>query len=109
MKECTMSDIPVFVLANLVVQDAAEYRKYEKGFFPILKRHGGEFVTYDDKPHTFEGSTPRPGRVIIFKFPSEEQARQWYADPEYQALSVHRRAGAPLEFLTMVRGMAPRA
>ena len=109
MKVPTMSDVPVFVLANLLVHDAAEYRTYEKGFFPILKRHGGEFVTYDDKPDTFEGSAPRPGRVIIFKFPSEEQARQWYADPEYQALSMHRRAGAPLEFLTMVRGMAPRA
>ena len=61
MKVPTMSDVPVFVLANLLVHDAAEYRIYEKGFFPILKRHGGEFVTYDDKPHTFEGSTPRPG------------------------------------------------
>jgi uncharacterized protein (DUF1330 family) len=109
LKEAIMSDVSVFVLANLVVQDATEYRQYEKGFFPILKRHGGEFVTYDDKPHTFEGSKPRPGRVIIFKFPSEEQARQWYADSEYQALSEHRRAGTHLEFLTMVRGMAPRA
>ena len=104
-----MSDVPVFLLAHLVVQDAAEYRKYEKGFFPILKRHGGEFVTYDDQPHTFEGSAPRPGRIIIFKFPSEDQARQWYADPEYQNLSEHRRAGTQLEFLTMVRGTAPRA
>lgn len=104
-----MSDVPVFLLANLVVQDATEYRKYEKGFFPLLKRYGGEFVTFDDAPHTFEGAAPRPGRVIVFKFPSEGQARSWYADPEYQALSEHRRAGTHLEFLTMVRGMAPRA
>ena len=104
-----MSAVPVFLLANLVVQDAAEYRKYEKGFFPILKRYDGEFITYDDKPHTFEGVSARPGRVVIFKFPSEDHARRWYADPEYQALSEHRRAGTQLEFLTMVRGMAPRA
>ncbi|MES2412182.1 MAG: DUF1330 domain-containing protein [Pseudomonadota bacterium] len=101
--------VPVFVLANLVVQDAAEYRKYEKGFFPILKRYNGEFQTYDDAPLTFEGTSPRPGRVIIFKFPSEELARNWYADPEYQALSEFRRAGTTLEFLTMVRGLPPRA
>ena len=43
-----MPDQPVFMLANLIIQDAAEYRKYEKGFFPLLKRHGGEFVTFDD-------------------------------------------------------------
>lgn len=103
-----MADVPVFMLANVVLKDAAEYRKYEKGFFPLLKRYGGEFVTYDDAPHTFEGA-PRPGRLVIFKFPSEAQARNWYADPEYQALSAHRRAGTQTEFLTMVRGMAPRA
>jgi uncharacterized protein (DUF1330 family) len=61
MKGPAMFDAPVFLLANLVVQDATEYRNYEKGFFPLLKRYGGEFVTYDDSPHTFEGSAPRPG------------------------------------------------
>lgn len=104
-----MSDLPVFVMANLVVKDAAEYRKYEKGFFPLLKRYGGEFVTYDDNPLTFEGSAPRPGRMIVFKFPSEDAAKRWYADPDYQALSEFRRAGTNLEFLTMVRSLPPRA
>ncbi|MDA0226323.1 MAG: DUF1330 domain-containing protein [Proteobacteria bacterium] len=98
-----------YVLANLVVRDPAQYRSYEKGFFPILKRFGGELVTYDDKPETFEGENPRPGRVILLKFPSEEQARAWYADPDYQTLSEHRRAGTTLEFLTLVRGLPPRA
>lgn len=103
-----MAELPVFVLANLVVQDASEYRKYEKGFFPLLKRYQGEFVTYDDNPYTFEGEAPRPGRMIIFKFPSEDHAKRWYADPEYQALSEHRRAGTHLEFLTLVRSLPSR-
>jgi uncharacterized protein (DUF1330 family) len=107
-REPTMPDQPVFMLANLIIQDAAEYRKYEKGFFPLLKRHGGEFVTFDDAPDTFEGVAPRPGRVILFSFPTEQQARAWFADPDYQALSEYRRAGTQLEFLTMVRGMPPR-
>jgi uncharacterized protein (DUF1330 family) len=103
-----MTDQPVYVLANLVVNDAAEYRKYEKGFFPLLARHDGEFITYDDNPLTFEGAAPRPGRVIILKFPSEAHARGWYADADYQALSEHRRAATKLEFLTMVRALPPR-
>jgi uncharacterized protein (DUF1330 family) len=103
-----MTDQPVYVVANLVVNDAAEYRKYEKGFFPLLKRHDGEFITYDDNPTTFEGVAPRPGRVIILKFPSEVLARRWYADADYQALSHHRRAATQLEFLTMVRVLPPR-
>ena len=103
-----MPDVPVYMIANLVVQDPAGYRAYEKGFFPLLKRHGGEFVTFDDAPHTFEGVAPRPGRVIMFRFPSEAHARTWYADPEYQALSEHRRASTRLEFLTLVHGMPAR-
>ena len=103
-----MSDVAVYAVVNLHISDAASYRQYEKGFFPLLKRYGGEFVTYDDAALTLEGTAPRSGRMIIFKFPAEAQARAWYSDPEYQALSAHRRAGTRLEFLTVVRGMPPR-
>ena len=103
-----MSDVPVYMVVNLQVSDAATYRVYEKGFFPLLKRYGGQFITFDDQPDTLEGEAPREGRMIIFQFPTEAQARAWYADEEYQALSNHRRKGTKLEFLTMVRGMPPR-
>ncbi len=96
------------MIANLVIEDPDTYRKYEKGFFPILKKYGGSFITYDDNIETLEGRSPRPGRMIIFTFPSEEEAKAWYADPDYQELSEFRRAGAPLQFLTMVHGSPPR-
>ena len=103
-----MSDVPVYMVVNLQVFDAPTYRVYEKGFFPLLKRYSGQFITFDDQPVTLEGEAPREGRMIIFQFPSEAQARAWYADEEYQALSNHRREGTKLEFLTMVRGKPPR-
>ncbi len=103
-----MSDIPCYMIANFRVHDAETYRKYEKGFFPILKRRGGKFFTYDDDSVTLEGKSPRQGRVVIFMFPSEENARAWWADPEYQAISEHRRAGTEMEFLTLVHGLPPR-
>ncbi len=103
-----MADAPAYIVANFIIEDADEYRKYEKGFFPLLKRHGGEFLTYDDSTHTFEGPEPREGRVVMFKFPSEAAATEWYNDPEYQALSEFRRGGTNLKFLTMVHGLPPR-
>ena len=45
--------------------------------------------------------------MILLSFSSEKAARDWYADPEYQALSEHRRKGTKLEFLTMVKGIPP--
>ena len=103
-----MADASVYVIANFDIHGAETYRTYEKGFFPLLKKHKGEFFTFDDNTVTFEGSDPRTGRVVMFRFPSEEAARTWYHDPECQALSEHRRAGTELKFLTMVHGLPPR-
>ena len=103
-----MAEAPVYLVVNLHVEDAERYLQYEKGFFPILKKHQGKFISYDDNTLTFEGELPRSGRMVIFTFPSEQAAKDWYNDPEYQALSEHRRAGTKLEFLTMVHGLPPR-
>ena len=43
-----MAEATAFVIANFTIHDADTYRIYEKGFFPILKKHGGTFHTYDD-------------------------------------------------------------
>ena len=103
-----MADVPVFMVVNLEVIDASTYRSYEKGFFPLLKKYGGAFLSFDDNPMTLEGLSPREGRMIIFQFPSEQSALDWFNDPDYQALSQHRRDGTRLEFLTMIRGMPAR-
>ena len=103
-----MSDTAVYIIANLVIHEKEDYLKYERGFFPLLKKHGGTFITYDDSSKHLEGTEPRPGRMIIFQFPSEAAADTWYNDPEYQALSEHRRAGTELKSLTMVHGLPPR-
>ena len=39
-----MEKFETYVIANLEVLDAEEYRKYEKGFFPILKKHNGDLL-----------------------------------------------------------------
>jgi uncharacterized protein (DUF1330 family) len=103
-----MSDTPVYMIANLVTHDKDEYLKYEKGFFPLLKKHGGSFLTFDDNIKHMEGSEPRLGRIVIFQFPSETAADTWFNDPAYQALAEHRRAGAELKSLTMVHSIPSR-
>ena len=97
------------MIVNLIITDTEEYRLYEKGFFSILKKYNGNFVTYDDKAEHLEGTSPREGRMIIFSFPSEQNGKDWFADVEYQALSEHRRAGTEMVSLTMVHGLPPRS
>ena len=104
-----MSDQKVHVIANLVINDKETYRIYEKGFFPILKKHGGEFITFDNDARHFEGVTKVEGRIILFTFPSPEAAEGWYNDPEYQELSENRRASTILKNLTMIKSLPPRS
>ena len=102
-----MEEVKVYLIANLQIHDADRYREYEKGFFPILKKHGGEFITFDDNIINVEGDKPMEGRIILFSFPSAKHADEWYADPEYQELSEHRRASVTTT-LTRVSGLPPR-
>ena len=60
-----MTELEIIVIANLEITDADEYRKYEKGFFPILKKHNGSFITFDDAPKHMEGNSPLKGRVTV--------------------------------------------
>ena len=103
-----MSEVPVYVVANIVIKDPDTYKKYEKGFFPILKKYEGQFITYDDNIGQFEGSSEVSGRVILFSFPSEDQANQWYSSDEYRELSVFRREGADTVSIFKVKGQPPR-
>ena len=74
-------------------------------FFPILKKHNGEFITFDDNVKNNEGLTPLKGRTILFGFKKSDDAERWYSDPEYQALSEHRRNGTTTNFLSFVKQM----
>ena len=104
-----MSDSPVYVIANLVIDDSDRYREYEKGFLPLLKRHDGKLITFDDNTIELEkGDKNLSGRFVLFSFPSAEKARQWYEDPDYQSLSEHRRASTKTQFLRLIHGIPLR-
>ena len=104
-----MTNVPVYMIVNLKINDPDQYRIYEKGFFPFLKKHNGSFITFDDSPECLEGEEPMQfDRVIIFSFASEKDANNWWNDDGYQELSNHRRTATEIT-LQKVKGMAPRS
>ena len=98
-----MKNFEIIAIANIEITDVDTYRKYEKGFFPILKKHNGSFITFDDSPEHKEGDAPLNGRVILFGFEVEEDANNWFNDPEYQELSEFRRAGTDTHSITFTK------
>ncbi len=103
-----MSDAPpVRFIAHFTVDDPERYRVYEQGFFPVLRAHGGRFVTYDDAPVVLEGALV-PGRTVLIDFDSEEALRGWWDSPEYRALAAHRHAGTTTHAVYFVHGPPAR-
>ena len=104
-----MANVPVYMVVNLKINNPDQYRVYEKGFFPFLKKHNGSFITFDDSPECLEGEQPKEfDRVIIFSFPSEQDANNWWNDDGYQELSKHRRDATEIT-LQKVKGMTSRS
>lgn len=85
--------MPAYVLSTMIVHDPAIYRRYTDVTPPIVKRHGGKFLTRGDPVTTAEGA-PFNERLVIIEFPTRAHAEAFYADPDYQAASKHRRAAA---------------
>ena len=98
---------PVRFVAHFQIDDPERYRVYEKGFFPILKAHGGRFVTYDDAPVLLEGSR-EDGRTVLIDFDSEEHLLAWWNSPEYRELAEHRIAGTTTHAIYFARAPEPR-
>ena len=78
-------------IAHFSINDKSEYKKYVEGFFPLLAKHGGKFLTYDDQPTVLEGEHAG-GRTVMIEFESEDALMAWWNSDEYRALATSRHA-----------------
>lgn len=79
----------VYIIAQLEIHDRQEYEKYESGFFDIFSKYSGEFLVISEDPVVLEGNWPYK-RTVVLRFPSAEEAMEWYESTEYQDLAQHR-------------------
>ncbi|MBM7061689.1 DUF1330 domain-containing protein [Pseudomonas sp. UL073] len=82
-----------YVLAQLRFTDRAAYNRYQTGFMEVFRRFEGRLLAADERPAVLEGEWQRD-KVVLMAFPDEAAARRFAESPEYQAISVDRRAGA---------------
>lgn len=90
--------MPAYVIAQIEIDDPETYQQYLAGFMPIFNRYEGELlVTSSAATDVLEGVWEFP-HTVVMRFPSKEQARAWYADPDYIELAKirHRTARANL-------------
>lgn len=83
----------VYILAQLRFTDRAAYDRYQARFMDVFRRFDGRLLAADEQPAVLEGEWQRD-KVVLMSFPDETAARAFAESPEYQAISVDRKAGA---------------
>ncbi|MCX5580049.1 DUF1330 domain-containing protein [Kaistia terrae] len=85
--------MPAYVIVTMAIHDPATYKKYTDRTPPIVKRHGGRFLTRGDEVFTAEGA-PFTDRMVILEFPSKAHVDAWRNDPDYVEACQFRYASS---------------
>jgi uncharacterized protein (DUF1330 family) len=91
-----------YFIAQIKIHNPEGYKKYLEGFDEIFEKYKGEVIIADDDPIVLEGSWNYT-RVVMIRFPNEEELRLWYDSPEYQALAKYRQKASQADIL-IVKG-----
>ncbi|MET0385130.1 MAG: DUF1330 domain-containing protein [Polyangiales bacterium] len=97
----------VYIIAQLKLTDRAAYERYQRAFAAVFARFQGKLLVADEAPIVLEGAFPRD-KVVVMQFPTREEAERFANDPEYQAISRDRHAGADTVSV-LVRGLQLKA
>jgi uncharacterized protein (DUF1330 family) len=82
-----------YFVAQIRVDDPAEYQRYLDACDGVFARFNGEYLAVDPAPTVLEGAWPYT-RSVLIRFPTEADLLAWYTSPDYQAIVVHRLASA---------------
>jgi uncharacterized protein (DUF1330 family) len=80
-----------YVIVQVAVNDPVRYENYKQMVPPSIEKYGGRFLVRGGKTHTLEGDWS-PKRFVMLEFPSVDQAKAWWASPEYAEAKALRQA-----------------
>lgn len=92
-----------YILANVDVKNPALYEEYKRLSTIAMKAHGAEVCIRGGKVDVLEGDW-NPGRMVLLKFPSVDQARKFYDSTEYGA-ARKAREGIAVMRMVLVEGV----
>jgi uncharacterized protein (DUF1330 family) len=95
--------MPVYLVANITIDDREEYGRYEAGFLEAFATSGGTLLAVDEAQRTIEGEWPHT-RTVIIEFPDDRSVREFYDSDEYRSIVRHRHA-ASRSHIAIVSGL----
>jgi uncharacterized protein (DUF1330 family) len=89
-----------YVVVQVDVKDPERYADYRVMVPPTLAKYGGRFIVRGGKTETLEGDWA-PKRFVVVEFPSLEQAKAWWASPEYAEAKALRQATSETQMIVV--------
>jgi uncharacterized protein (DUF1330 family) len=92
-----------YIIAEIDVTDAADYRHYLAAAPASIAKHGGRYLARGGTCELLEGGPP-PKRIVVLEFPSLAAARTWFHSEDYREATELRRRASTARFV-VVEGM----
>ena len=87
-----------YIFVQVDVKDPNRYADYRAMVLPTLAQYGGRFIVRGGKTETLEGDWA-PKRFVVVEFPSVDQAKAWWASPEYAEAKALRQATSETQMI----------
>ncbi|WP_167618638.1 DUF1330 domain-containing protein [Maribellus sediminis] len=91
-----------YFLAQIKINDEAEYQKYIDKSDAIFRKYKGEYLAVDNEPELLEGKW-KYTRAVLIKFESHKDFKAWYDSDEYREILAHRLKAANCDSI-LVKG-----
>lgn len=92
-----------YIIVEVRIHDPEKYESYKQLTPASLQPYGGKFVVRGGEVETLEGDW-LPERIIVVKFPTKEEARQWWDSEAYSQARVIRQEAAETKMI-LVEGL----
>ena len=96
--------MPAYLVGGVDVSDPAWVAEYGPKVEALVEKHGGRYLVRGGEMDVVEGTTPAARVMVVIEFPSLENARAWYNDPEYAPLIKLRQTGSEAD-IVLVDGL----
>ncbi len=90
--------MPVYMIAQLKVNDDSWVPDYAANVHEIVHKHGGKYLSRSANITPLEGDVPAADIIGIVEFPSVDAVKAFADDPDYARFGEARRAGTVSNF-----------
>ena len=91
-----------YIVAQLDVKNTNWQKEYGPKAGALVQKHGGKILAgAGSTVEHLEGNRTLPSVMFLLEFPSAEQAKAWYNDPEYAQMIDLRQTGADADIVVL--------